>query len=129
MAELVAVNSFCYLGGHDFTGDITQWSVDGTGEVKDKTTFRNSGARKFRMGLLGANFSMSGFADMGPDGQDLHLFTPYSARTSRVVTVGNSEVEGQPCVLLQSLTAAFTPGGGTTVGELGAFTASGSSSD
>jgi hypothetical protein len=129
VGELVAVGAFLYAGGHDFTGDIKQWSVDGGSETKDKTTFRNSGARKKRTGLLTAAFSMNGFTDLSEDGQDAHLFTAYSGRSSRVITVGNDETEGQPCVMMQGLTAAFNPGGGGPVGELSAFSANGVSSD
>lgn len=129
MGELVAVGAFLYAGGHDFTGDIKQWNVDGGSETKDKTTFRNSGGRLKRTGLLTAAFSMNGFTDLSEDGQDVHLFTAYSGRSSRVITVGNDETEGQPCVMMQGLTAAFNPGGGGPVGELSAFSANGVSSD
>jgi len=129
VAELVVDNAFCYLGAHDFTGDIKQWSMDGGSEVKDKTTFRNNGARKYRMGLFTTVMSMSGFADLSEDGQDVHLFTPYAARSSRVVTVGNVETEGQPCCMTQQLKAAFNPGGGGPVGELSAFAMTGAAAD
>lgn len=129
MAELVVDNAFCYLGAHDFTGDIKEWRMDGGSEVKDKTTFRNNGARKFRMGLFTTVMSMNGFTDLGVDGQDVHLFTPYAAKESRVVTVGNLETEGQPCCMTQQLNAAFNPGGVSQVGELSAFSMTGAASD
>lgn len=133
MAEQAVINAFAYLGGHDFTGDINQWSMDGGAEAKVKTTFGsaklNGGRNEYKMGLKTTALAMSGFTDMSATGQDVELFTAYSARTARVVTIGNDEVEGSPCCMAQQLTGSYTPGGGGAVGELSAFSWNGFGSD
>lgn len=129
MSELVVVGAFAYLGGHDFTGDIDDWKMDGSSEVKKRTNFRSGGSNEYRIGLKVTSLSMRGFADLSPTGPDLALFTPYAGRSSSVVTVGNDEVEGTACCMTQSLISQFTPGGGAPVGELGAFTMAGTGTD
>lgn len=129
MTEFVVDNAFAYMGGHDFTGDIHQWSLDGGSDVRQCTTFRNNGAHRYKIGLFTSALNMAGYADFAVGGADESLWTPYAARASRVVTIGNSEAEGQPCCMTQQLTATFTPGGGAAVGEMSAFTMAGAGSD
>lgn len=128
-AEFVVDRAFAYFGDHDFTGDIHTWSLDGGSDVRQRTTFRNTGSHRFSMGLFTNTMTMAGYADFAEGGSDASLWTPHAARASRVTTVGNIEAEGQPCCMTQQLIAAFTPGGGVPVGEMSAFTMSGAGSD
>lgn len=129
MSELVVVAAFAYFGDHDFTGDIHTWAMAGSAEPKRKTNFRSGGSNEYRIGLKSTTLSMEGNADLSPTGPDAALFTPYAGRASRVVTMGNDETEGQPCVMSQGLVTSFTPGGGAAVGELGMFTMRGAGTD
>lgn len=129
MGEYVVDSAFCYLGGHDFTGDINTWDCNSSFETLDKTTFRNDGAREYRGGLFSTALTMAGFADMAEYGQDVELFNAHVGKAARVVTAGNLETEGGPCVITKALVPQFTPGGGGAVGQLSAFNMSGSGSD
>lgn len=129
MAEYAVLNAFNYIGSLDLTPDANAWSLDGTTEVRDKTTFRNTGSRRWKSTLFGTKFSVNGFSDVGPAGNDLATWNMYKARAPQVVTAGNIEAEGQPCVLTQGLLAQLQPGGGGNVGDLGALATSWQGSD
>lgn len=129
MGELAVLNAFAYLGSHDFTGDIDKWSMDGTAEALKKTTFRNSGANEYKVGLKTTALRMAGFTNFGTDSPDAELFSVYGGRTSAVVTIGNDETEGQPCCMSQQIVPQFTPGGGGQVGQMSKFSMSGQGTD
>ena len=129
MGEYVVDSAFAYLGGHDFTGDINTWNCNSSFETLDKTTFRNNGARQFRGGLFTTAMGMSGFADLDEYGPDVELWGALTGRTAQVVTAGNLETEGEPCVFTRGLVPQFTPGGGGQVGALSSFNMSASGTD
>lgn len=130
MAEFALLDAFAYVGAHDFTGTLTDWSCNGAGETLDRTTFRNNaGARRFKMGLLTTDFSMGGFADLAADGVDVHMWNTWHGRFVRVITAGNDETEGMPCVITQIVTSQINPGGGGEVGQMSKYTMAAQGSD
>lgn len=129
MGEYVVDSAFAYLGGHDFTGDINTWDCNSSFETLDKTTFRNNGSRLYRGGLFATAMSMAGFADLDLYGSDGELFSAHSGRVARVVTAGNQETEGGPCIITRGLVPQFTPGGGGAIGALSSFNMSATGTD
>lgn len=129
MSELAVVGAFAYFGGHDFSGDIDTWQMDGTAEALRRTTFRSGGANSYKIGLKTTTMSMAGFTSFGADSPDAELFSFYSGRTAAVVTIGNDEVEGAACCMTQQFVPNFTPGGGGQVGQMSRFSMSGQGTD
>lgn len=130
MAEFALLDAFAYVGGHDFTGTLSEWNMNGGGEPLDRTTFRNNnGARRFKTGLLTTDVSMGGFADLAADGVDVHMWNTWHGRLVRVITAGNEETEGQPCCITQIVTSQINPGGGGQVGQMSRYTMAAQGSD
>lgn len=129
MGEYAVLSAFAYVGGHDFTVGNNNWSMNGTTEVRDKTTFRNTGSRRWRATQFNTQLQMSGLSSVEADGNDKFSFDAWQARVPLVTTVGNIEGEGEPCCMTKALVSQLQPGGGGTVGDLGQFNLSGQSSD
>lgn len=129
MTEFVATAAFGYLGGLDLSGHIYQWSMDGSADWLKRTTFRNTGANKYRPGLKTTTLAATGYTDLAALGPDEQLFTAYATRSNRVATFGNDEAEGSPCCLSDINLAQFTPGGGGQVGAMSEFSLQGQGTD
>jgi hypothetical protein len=129
VGEYAVLSAFAYVGAHDFTVGNNNWSMNGTTEVRDKTTFRNTGSRRWRATMFNTQLQMSGLSSVDPDGNDAFSFDRWKARLPQVATVGNIEGEGEPCCMTMSLVSQLQPGGGGVVGDLGQFSLTGQSSD
>lgn len=124
MAVISLANSFCYVGNVDFTTEINTATIGHEVATLDATTFGSDGWSESAAGLKSVNFAYSGFwrplNDWG--------YIDIDAGTSRVCTVGPSEVEGLTGVayMFQATNSQYSLGG--QVGELMPFsvTASGS---
>lgn len=121
MTEFVATAAFGYVGALDLSGHIHKWQMNGTAELKKRTTFRNNNANVYKVGLKKTDLSANGYTDLAVGSADDLLHAAYAGRLSRVATFGNDEAEGQPCCMADILTTSFTPGGGGQVGEMSEF--------
>lgn len=121
MGEYAVLNAFAYADSHDFTPDINQWAMNSSFDTLDRTTFRNTGARKFKAGLRNAHLSMQGFTDLAEDSQDSKMWASFIDRLPKVWTAGNLEAEGSPVAMMQAYKTAINPGGGGQIGTLSSF--------
>lgn len=125
MTEFVATAAFAYQGALDLSGHIHTWAVDGAVEPKKATTFRSAklsgGYNRYRGGLRTITGSVNGYTDLAVGSQDDKVYSMFTARIANVLTAGNIETEGQPCVLVQQNLSQITPGGGGQVGEMSEF--------
>ena len=115
MAEYVVDSAFAYLGALDLSESMDDWSMTGAGEALQKTTMRNSGAHRYRMGMITTNATLGGFTDMTTADPLLHA--GFSARSTRVLIAGNEEAEGQPCCLMDAVKPTYQQHAGQ-VGQL-----------
>lgn len=117
MSELIVDNAFVYLGELDYTGHIDNWQLNSSFETKQATKFRNDGAHRFLGGLFTSQYTVSGHHD---DAVEAAAFAAFTSRsTGRVLTAGNSEVEGAPCVMANALVPTYNHGG--QIGEIYPF--------
>jgi hypothetical protein len=94
----VLTDAWCYVAGHDFTGETNRlmWSAEAA--VKDKSTFRSGGWTENAAGLKSHTFDMAGFWSAGADDVDDEAFAGLGA-AGRVFTFGPDETEGEVAYL------------------------------
>lgn len=126
MGEFVVDAAFAYLGALDLSESLTDWTMPASGDALDKTTMRNSGARRFRMGLITTSVTLGGFVDMTT--ADPLLMAGFQARATRALIVGNEEAEGQPCCLMNVVKPTFQQHAGQ-VGQLPKYSVGAQSTD
>jgi len=127
VTEFVVTAAFAYQGALDLSGHIYTWKVDGSFPALKKTTFRSAKthkANRYAGGLRQIAASVTGYTDLAAGSQDELVYGQFTARTSNVLTAGNVETEGQPCVLTQQVLTQISPGGGGQVGEMSEFSLS-----
>lgn len=89
----VLTDAWCYVAGHDFTGDTNRlmWALEAA--AKDKATFRSQGWAEPVAGLKSHTFDMSGFWSAGTDDVDDQVFAGLGS-VSSVFSFGPDETEG-----------------------------------
>jgi hypothetical protein len=127
MAVFALTDAFCYIAGHDFTGDSNQLTLSCEAEQLDSTVFGSSGWRSYTAGLKTSALDLSGFWQSGTsDAVDPEIFDNLGG-TARVTTLGGSATEGSPAYLLQALKHQYSLLG--QIGELAPFSVQGSCRD
>lgn len=126
MGEYVVDAAFAYMGALDLSESMTEWSMPSSGEVLQKTTMRNSGAHRYRMGLITATVTIGGFTDMVT--ADPLLFAGFQGKATRVLIIGNEETEGLPCAIMQVIKPTFQQHAGQ-VGQLPKYSVGAHSTD
>lgn len=127
MATGALLDACIYVGSHDFTGDSNRVSVSAEAAANDKSTFRSGGWREYNMGAKSGRLEAAGFWGAGADSVDETGFSALG-QAGTVVTVANSEVEGHPAILLQSIPLQYAPLSGAW-GENAGYSLAGQTSD
>ena len=128
MATYVMTACKLYVGEFDLSGDVNSLTLSADTDAVEDTTFSSGGVRTFRPGLSDVSFDHSGFwnATATGDGSDDALFADIGS-APQVITVGATDgLIGNPAFTHQGIEATYSPGG--SVGEMFAFTVSGSGS-
>lgn len=127
MATFALTNAFCYVAGHDFTGDSNQLSLAAEGQQLDRTTFRSAGWREFTIGLRSSMLNLSGFWQSATtDAVDPEAFAALGS-TGRVVTIADVETEALTAYMVQSMEPSYQLFG--PIGELAPYSVTGQGSD
>lgn len=93
----VLTDAWCYVDGHDFTGETNRlmWSLEAA--AKDKATFASGGWAEPVAGLKSHTFDMAGWWGAGTDEVDDQSFAGLGA--SRVYSFGPTKTEGEVAYL------------------------------
>ena len=119
MVAFALTNVFAHVAGYDFTSDANNATIATDAESLDATAF-GPGWRSFVGGLKSSAFNMAGFwQSAATQAVDPEAFAALGV-SDRVLTFGESNVEGDPAYMLQALETSYALGG--TVGEIAPFT-------
>lgn len=95
----VLLDAYCYVHGHDFTGETNRLAWAGEAAALDRTTFRSEGWTELVGGLKNHSFDMAGFwASAASDAVDPEAFADLGGG-GRVFTFGPVETEGEVAYL------------------------------
>lgn len=121
MAVIALTDAYCYVAGHDFTGDSNALTLNNEAAELNRTNFRSGGWTELAGGGLKTGaFSMGGFWQSATtDAVDPQAFTDLGV-ADRVFTFGPTEVEGAPAYMWQGGHFNYQLLG--NVGELAPFT-------
>lgn len=119
MSVIALTDAYCFVAGHDFTGDTNQLTLNSEVAALDRTTFRSAGWTELKGGLKSNEFAMGGFWQSAEsDAVDPEAFGDLGV-ADRVFTMGPEETEGSPAFLFQAGHFNYQLFG--TIGELAPF--------
>lgn len=70
MGAHILTNGTLFVGSHDFSGDSNEVRLQMEADEKECTTFGSGGAKEYKAGLKGGEWSAKGFWVAGADSQD-----------------------------------------------------------
>lgn len=127
MGVIALTDAFLYIDGHDFTGDSNEIRLACEGQQLDKTTFASAGSREYLMGLKTSTLDAAGhWQSAAADAVDPEIFP--NLGTSKVVTLGDIQTEGQMAAMVKSMPVNYQPFRGK-VGDIAGYGLTGACSD
>lgn len=119
MTSLALVDATTWVGGHDFTTDLNQISLNVEVEDLDATTFGSGGYRTRKGGLKDVEAELNGFWDSAPDSQAFNGLTGV-ININRVATMSPTGAETATAYLFQAQKFSYEAFG--AVGKMTPFT-------
>ena len=111
MGTLAIKESYAYVGGHDFSGDINTWRIGGEADTPECTNMRSLGWREYKLAVKKSMFEMGGhWQSNTADAVDPETFNNLGT-ANRVFTAGMAETEGTPAFFHRGMQADYTVGG------------------
>lgn len=129
MAIIALTNGIVHVGGHDFTCDVNQMTMEMTVAELDVTTMCSDGWTQMIGGVKSSSLNVSGFWQSDGDNQVDDVAFADLGVVGRPVTIGHTNTEGSVIYMTQMANINYSMFGAH--GEAAPFTltASGSNSD
>jgi hypothetical protein len=106
MAVIAITNGTAHVGGHDFTTDVNQMTLEATVAELDVSTMGSSW-RKIIAGQKSSSLALAGFWQAGDDSVDKEAFTNIGV-ADQVVTICTTDTEGSVAYLTQATTINYS---------------------
>lgn len=103
------LNAFVWAHSHDFSADSNELSLDMTAAALDANTF-GSEWRQMVSGVKSSTLNVAGYWEAGADSVDARAFADFAV-VNRAVTIGPSDVEGDPAYIFQAAEYTYSLGG------------------